>query len=102
MHGDERHLLEHRARAALGDLAVVVIGRDLPVTRVASLADLVQAAYELGGVFRIAEFLDCMGERGDPGFLVLLAGWSQITFDRINRLSGDRASLEVDPRQTET
>ena len=43
-----------------------------------------------------------MGERRDPGFFVLLAGRSQITFDRINHLSGDRASLEVDPRQAET
>jgi len=42
-----------------------------------------------------------MGERRDPRFFVLLAGWSQITLDRINHFSGGRASLEIDPRQAE-
>src|SRR5215831_3394084 len=99
MHGDERHLLEHSARAALGDLAVVVRGHYLPVTRVAPLTDRIEATHEFGGVFRIVEFLDPMGERRDPRFFVLLAGWSQITIDRINHYSGDCASLEIDPRQ---
>jgi len=101
MHGDERHFLEHDAKAALRDFAIVIRCRDLPVTRIAPLTDRIEAAHELGGVFRIAEFLDRMGERRDPCFFVLLAGWSQITIDRINHLSGDRAALEVEPRQAE-
>jgi len=101
MHGDERHLLEHRSRAALGDLPVVVRGHNLPVTRVAPFTDRIEAAHELGGFLRIVEFLDRMGERRNPRFFVLLAGWSQITLDRINHFSGDCASLEIDPRQAE-
>src|SRR5262245_33736574 len=31
IHGDERHFLEHRSWAALGEITVVVRGRDLPV-----------------------------------------------------------------------
>jgi hypothetical protein len=61
-----------------------------------------QAAHEFGGVFRIAEFLERMGERCDPSFFILLAGRSRIAFDRLNHLSGDRAALEVDSRQAET
>jgi hypothetical protein len=102
MHGDERYLLEYRARAALGDLPVIVRGRDLPITRVALFTDCIQAAHEFGGVFRIAELLERMGERRDPSFFILLAGRSRIAFDRINHLSGDRESLEVEPRQAET
>jgi hypothetical protein len=54
LHSDERHLLEHRARAAFGDLPVIVRGRDLPITRVALFTDWLQAAHEFGGVFPIA------------------------------------------------
>ncbi|MBO0862389.1 MAG: hypothetical protein J2P21_28600 [Chloracidobacterium sp.] len=35
MHGDERHFLERESKAALGDLAVIVRCRYLPVTRIA-------------------------------------------------------------------
>src|SRR6266545_5263578 len=101
MHGDERHFLEYDSKAALRDFAIVIRCSDLPVTRIAPLTDRIEATHELGCVFRIAEFLDRMGERSDTRFLVLLAGRSQITLDRINHLSGDRASLEVDPRQAE-
>jgi hypothetical protein len=101
-HGDERHLLEHRARAALGDLAVIVKGRDMPVTRVALFTDRVQAAHEFGGVFPIAEFLERVSEYRDAGFFILLAGLSRIAVNGINHLPGDCATLEVKPRQAET
>jgi hypothetical protein len=101
MHGDERYLPEHRARAALGDLPVMVRGRDLPITRVALFTDCVQAAHEFGGVFLIAEFLKRVGERRDTRFFILLAGRSRIAFDRVNHLSGGRAPLEIDPRQAQ-
>jgi len=102
MHGDERHLLEHRARAALGNLAVVVRGRYLPVTRVTIFTDRIQAAHEFSGVFRIAELLERMSERRDARFFILLAGRSRIALYRINHLSSDRTALEVDPLQAET
>ena len=90
------------ARAALGDFSVVVRGRDLPVTRVALFTDRIEAAHELGGVFRIAELLERIGQRRDARFFILLAGRSRIAFDRVNHFSGDRATLEVEPRQAET
>src|SRR5262249_29168927 len=102
MHGDERHLLEYGTHAALGDFAVVIRGRDLPVTRIALLTDRIEAAHEFGGVFRIAELLERMGERRDARFFILLAGRSRIALDRINHLPSDRASLEVNSRQAET
>jgi hypothetical protein len=43
-----------------------------------------------------------MGERRDPSFFILLAGRNRIALDYVNHLSGDRASLEVEPRQAET
>jgi len=47
-------------------------GRYLPVTRVALFTDRIQAAHEFGGVFRIAELLERMGQRRDPSFFILL------------------------------
>src|SRR5262245_18393826 len=58
MHGDERHLLDHRARAALGELTVVVRGHDLPVARVALVAYRIEAAHEFGGIYGVAELVD--------------------------------------------
>src|SRR5262249_29358666 len=81
MHGDERHLFENGAHAALGDLAVVVRGHALPVTRVAPFTYRIRAAHELGGVFRGAEFLERVGERRDAGFFILLAYRSRIALD---------------------
>src|SRR5262249_15547385 len=75
-HGDERHLLEDGTRAALSDFAVIIRSRDLPVTRVAPLTDRIEAAHEFGGVFRIALFLERMGERRDASFFILLASGS--------------------------
>src|SRR5262245_12066987 len=54
LHGDERHLFERYTRAAFSDFAVIVRGHDLPVARVTLFTDRVEAAHELGGVFRIA------------------------------------------------
>src|SRR5215470_19469597 len=42
MHGDERHFLERDSKAALRDFAVVIRGRDLPVTRIAPLTDRIE------------------------------------------------------------
>src|SRR5262245_32015458 len=81
MHGDERHLLEYGTRAALGDFAVIIRSRDLPVTSVALLTDRIEAAHEFGGAFRIAELLERMGERRDARFFILLAGRNRIAFD---------------------
>src|SRR5262245_3322299 len=78
MHGDERHFLEHDSKAALGDFAVIIRSRDLPVTRVAPLTDRIEAAHEFGGVFRIAQFLERMVERRDARFFILLAGRSRM------------------------
>src|SRR5215510_8983375 len=102
MHGDERHLLEYGTRAALGDFAVIIRSRDLPVTGVAPLTYRIEAPHEFGGVFRIAQFLERMGQRRDARFFILLAGRNRIAFDRVNHLSGDRAALEVNSRQAET
>jgi hypothetical protein len=74
---------------------------ELPVTRVALFTDRIEAAHELGSVFRIAQFLEGMGECRDARLFILLAGRSRVAFDRVNHLSGDRAALEVEPRQAE-
>jgi hypothetical protein len=68
----------------------------------APLTDRIEAAHELGGVFRTAELLERMGERSDARFFILLAGRNRIALDRINHLPGDRAALEVNSRQAET
>jgi hypothetical protein len=62
---------------------------------VAFFTDRIQAAHEFGGVFRIAELLERMGQRRDARFFILLAGRRRIALDRVNHLSGDRRSLEV-------
>src|SRR5262245_44816475 len=46
MHSNERHLLKHNAKAALCDFAVIVRGRDLPVTRITALTNRIEAAHE--------------------------------------------------------
>src|SRR5262249_47925427 len=62
-HRQQSHLHERIARSAFGDFFVVIRSRDLPVARVPFFADCIEAAHELGGVFRIAEFLELICQR---------------------------------------
>src|SRR6266508_2148806 len=102
MHGDERHLLEHGSHAALDDLPVIVRGCDLPVTRVTSFTDRIEAAHEFGGVYRIAQLLERMGQRRDARFLLLLAGRSPTAPTGVNHPSLVRSPPELGPRQAKT
>jgi hypothetical protein len=102
LHCEKGHLLQHVPHTALCDFLVVVGSCDLPVARISLFTDRVETSHELGYVFRVAELLESIGQRSDARFLILLAGRSRIAIDRVNHLSGDRASLEVNSRQAET
>jgi hypothetical protein len=72
VHSDERHLFKDNAKAALGDLAVIVGSHNLAIACVSFLTDLIQASHELCGVFRIAEFLKNVSKRRNASFFLLL------------------------------
>jgi hypothetical protein len=75
-----------------------VIGcRHLPIACVPLLADRIKTTGEFGCVFRIAEFLERVGERCDAHLLILLAGGCRIAFDCIDHLASDLMALEIEP-----